>query len=67
MASLNQLKIFLEFEPIVKLACENLDCKFNLARELPGPEIGACNLKQITINNRGCCQNFERYYQKEKK
>lgn len=61
MAALSSVEIFLEFEPIVKLVCENLDCRFNLANDANVPERkeAACNLKQIIIGQLGICKNFE--------
>lgn len=69
MAELSPLEIILEFEPIVKLVCENMNCQFNLANASNTSEgrQAACNLKQITIDNKGCCHNFEPYHRKEVK
>lgn len=67
MAQLHPLEIILEFEPIVKLVCENADCQFNLINTANNPDErqAACNLKQILINSKGCCHNFEPYHRKE--
>ena len=61
MAALNHLEIFLEFEPIVKLACDAIDCQNNLlnASNIAGREMAACNLKQITIGKGGNCLNYK--------
>lgn len=60
MASLNSLEIILDFEPIVKLVCESTDCVFNLmnSANIPERREPACNLKQITINDKGQCANY---------
>lgn len=67
MANLHPLEIILEFEPIIKLVCENVDCQFNLinAANNPDKRMAACNLKQILINSKGCCHNFKPLKEKE--
>lgn len=54
------MDIILEFEPIVKLVCESVDCQFNLlnAANEPDRRMAACNLKQITIGKSGICQSY---------
>lgn len=42
--------IKLEIEPIVKLSCINMDCRFNLKTH--------CNLKHLTIVSDGKCKDF---------
>lgn len=61
MAPLNNLKIFLEFEPIVKLSCDAISCKNNLVNASPVPDsqMACCNLKQILIGKNGVCQSYE--------
>ena len=61
MAVLNSIDIYMEFEPIVKLVCEAIDCQYNLvnAANIPERREAACNLKQITIGRSGACQNFK--------
>lgn len=62
MAVMNQLEIFLEFEPIVKLVCHATSCRHNLAQAANDPDRAmlACNLKQITIDIDGSCRNYEK-------
>lgn len=61
MAALSNIKMFLEFEPIVKLACDALDCKNNLVNASydPNSQMLCCNLKQILISKNGVCQSYE--------
>ena len=61
MATFNSVEIFLEFEPIVKLVCHNIDCKHNLYNCAidPGGKQLSCNLKQISIDKYGQCENFQ--------
>lgn len=55
------MDIILEFEPIVKLVCEAIDCQFNLmnAANEPDRRMAACNLKQISIGKGAICQNYK--------
>lgn len=57
----SSLEVILGFEPIVKLVCANTRCKHNLTNAANNSEEKelACNLKHITINENGCCANFE--------
>lgn len=61
MTALNSIDIYMEFEPVVKLVCEAIDCQHNLinAANIPERREAACNLKQITIGKNGVCQNFK--------
>lgn len=61
MATLNSIDIYLEFEPVVKLVCEAIDCQFNLinAANLPDRKMAACNLKQISIGKSAICLNYK--------
>jgi hypothetical protein len=59
MASLNNVIIRVDIEPVVKLACYNFDCKFNLCHSQDDPA-AFCNLKHIEIDDSGRCSNFER-------
>lgn len=54
------MEILLSFEPVVKLVCEATDCTFNLmnSANLPERREAACNLKQITIGDKGQCMNY---------
>ena len=45
------VNIKIEIEPVVKMICLVIDCRFNLGRE-DGPH---CNLKRIKINPTGQC------------
>lgn len=67
MASLDHLSIFLEFEPIVKVVCAATDCKFNLMNAYNNADRlqTACNLKQITIGDKGQCMNYEELEKKD--
>lgn len=59
--ALNNVKLFLEFEPIVKLTCNATDCHFNLMNAKNSDERqAACNLKQITIYPDGKCGNYSK-------
>ena len=55
------MDIILEFEPIVKLVCEAIDCQFNLmnAANEPDRRMAACNLKQISIGRNAMCLNYK--------
>lgn len=66
MATFNDIQIFLEFEPIVKVVCEAFDCRFNLMNDsnTQSGQIAACNLKQITIGSGGKCLNYRHIDQK---
>jgi len=59
--ALNNVKLFLEFEPVVKLACDALDCKNNLVNASYdlASQMAHCNLKQILIGKNGTCQSYE--------
>lgn len=62
-AALGSFEILFELEPIVKLICKNINCRFNLVNAANAPETkkAACNLKQITIDSNGICKNYEEY------
>ena len=47
--------ILFTVESINKITCKNLKCKYNLARR----GLGYCNLKLVTINGEGECQEKE--------
>jgi len=53
MASLNNLSVTFEVEPIVKLLCEETECEHNLVSK-PGGWL-ACNLKHVVIGQGGVC------------
>ena len=51
MARMNDtFKIKFEIEPIVKLACINMGCRFNIKTH--------CNLKHLTIVSGGKCKDY---------
>lgn len=52
--------IELELEPVMKVLCKNINCKNNLMWK----ELACCNLKHITISEKGTCEQDE---SKEKK
>jgi hypothetical protein len=52
MMTRNNLSITVELEPIVKLACNAIDCKHNLARREGGRN---CNLKHVVLSADGVC------------
>ena len=51
------ISISLEIEPIVKLVCEELHCRHNLANR-PGGFL-ACELKHLRIAVGGTCASLE--------
>lgn len=51
----HDLKVLFEYEPIVKIACFNASCKFNLM--MGG--WATCNLKHVRISSYGECSNAE--------
>ncbi len=57
MASIEYISI--DLEPIVKLRCFALSCKYNGMNNFPldsrGPQ---CNLKHLEIGERGDCKSF---------
>jgi hypothetical protein len=57
VARLSNLSIPFDVEPIVKLLCEETECKHNLASK-PGGWL-ACNLKHINILPGGFCEERE--------
>ena len=46
-------KVVIEFEPLVKVTCFAMGCKYNLNRLL------ACNLKHLDIGSGNRCVHFE--------
>ena len=56
MAS-NNFSITLELEPIVKLYCLNLDCRFHMTNTRIDSAL--CVLKYLEIDNEGKCGMFE--------
>lgn len=54
----SDFSIRFEFENINKIMCKNLKCKYNLATQTPEGWV-SCNLKRITINDKGECQEKE--------
>lgn len=60
MATLNDIRIFLDFDQIVKVTCANADCRFNLLNaSYQGDKAAFCLLKSIFIKSNGQCGNFE--------
>ncbi len=55
MANLGRARIEIDIEPIVKVFCKAGSCRHNLMTQW-GP---ACNLKHITIEVGGTCNNYE--------
>jgi len=55
MASANNLTITVALEPIVKLTCLNVNCKFHLLVY----DWLCCNLKHVDIGEQGECRNYE--------
>lgn len=53
----HKMEITLDIEPIVKLACNATNCKFNLFYS--GSMMSYCNLKQVTIGEDACCKDFQ--------
>lgn len=55
MASSN-INIKFEIEPIVKLQCTNINCKFNMS-----DTFGEfyCNLKHVSLDEIGSCESQE--------
>ena len=51
MATLNAMSIRVEIEPIVKLLCCNLTCRFNRG--------GTCDLKHVRLDETGLCAESE--------
>lgn len=51
------IQLYFEFEPIVKLLCEETNCQNNLvnAANSIDDEMLACNLKQLIIGKDGKC------------
>ena len=55
MASLRDVAITFEIEPIVKIVCHAFECKHNLSRFA-----GAyCNLKHFDIGEKHVCTSYE--------
>jgi hypothetical protein len=56
MAKFGDIKITVDFDPIVKLKCINSDCIHHLF------ELGyaRCNLKYININDEGECEQCQK-------
>ncbi len=57
MAS-GDFRITFEIEPVVKLVCRNINCKFNCMNNFHDRQ-AHCNLKNIAIDNEGACMNQE--------
>lgn len=55
MTSVNDMVITIEIEPIVKLTCNNRDCRHN-ANHLRNRSL-TCNLKAVSIDSAGQCAN----------
>lgn len=60
MAQISDAVITFQIEPIVKLRCENIYCKYYL------PADKGCNLKYITIGFYGTCENSTNTLEKGK-
>uniref|UniRef100_A0A6M3JRZ7 Uncharacterized protein n=1 Tax=viral metagenome TaxID=1070528 RepID=A0A6M3JRZ7_9ZZZZ len=57
MAKLSDVRIAFEIEPVVKLFCRNIDCRFNMTKR---PNAGAfCSLKVLEIDETGRCKMME--------
>ncbi len=50
MASMTDIFVKFEIEPIVKLDCMRVECVHNRLTD--------CNLKSVTLNGDGKCTNF---------
>ena len=55
MARLNDLKIFMEFEPIVKMGCRNMGC----INHILDRGYMCCNLKYVDLDENGKCMMFQ--------
>jgi len=51
------IKITVEVEPIVKLYCNAVECRFNLYNG--SPNLNVCNLKYILLGETGKCKAYE--------
>ena len=59
MMAINDIKIKIETERIVKMYCKNRECKHNLANKFF--RVGAyCNLKHIQLDEIGVCEMLVR-------
>ena len=56
--AINNFTITFDIEPLVKLYCLNLDCRFNLVNNRAA-ECAHCTLKFIGIEADGKCEMFE--------
>ncbi len=52
MASLNNISVVFDIEPIVKLFCKETRCEHNMARE---HGLALCELKALTMEDGGVC------------
>jgi hypothetical protein len=61
MASVTtDLSVTFDIEPIVKLRCLALDCKYNLVNSpFSGDQPAACILKHLMIDENGKCTTYE--------
>lgn len=50
MARIDNVKVIMEIEPIVKLRCLDYTCRFNLRA------ISRCNFKKLLIDEHGKCK-----------
>ena len=57
--------ITFEVEPIVKIVCRSLNCRYNLMNNSHN-RMAHCNLKNIAIDDEGWCMNHEDIKQIEK-
>lgn len=55
------IELIFEFEPIVKLLCEEMNCQNNLfnASNSFDDRMLACNLKQLIIGKDGKCLSYK--------
>lgn len=61
MANSN-INITFEVEPIVKLKCANVRCKYNLQDNTAHDDMPYCNLKRISLDEIGSCESQEDKY-----
>jgi hypothetical protein len=55
MARLNDIMIKIEIEPLVKLTCNAINCRHNLARKEGGHH---CNFKHVVLMEGGRCEHY---------
>ena len=58
MASMGDLTVKIEIEPVVKLICEETACVYNMANMRMGDNYLCCNLKLLEIKEGGRCAMF---------